>query len=301
MITNKEINECVLKRMGFRQYKGNKDNLSAIMHFFLIDASYQVFLSVKWPEDGKYKNLLDVWRRGYALFFADFKTAFTPDQYNDILDKVDAFEEYIKHHLFIAEIAVQEAGNDEKIEIQVENSRCWLANLLANDAKDFYGEVWKTGLHQPLQNRYINQICHASKEYGRRYDRTLYLTQKQIDRIQNSVQVIANKICEWVVNDYEKEINGRRSIDAAEVQGTGGGVNRKDEEVVGVRRRGKHKGEALRGGKGNGSPHTDSGGMHLAAGGATLGPQPHHDNPLRKTYDRIPVVPRVRGGEGTLG
>lgn len=196
--------------MGFTQYKGNQDNLSAVMHFFLIDASYQVFLSVKWPEDWKYKKILDRWREGYRLFIADFKAAYTKDEYNDILDKVDDFEEYIKHHLFIAEIAVQEAANDEEMRLQTETSRCWLANLLANDAKDFYGEVWKTGRHQPLQNRYINQVCFASKEYGRRYDKTLYLKDSQIKRIEDSVHVIANKICAWVVDDYEKEINGRK-------------------------------------------------------------------------------------------
>ena len=206
MTTNRAINEGILKRLGFVQYKGNLDNLSAIMHFFLMDASYQTFLSVDWPAEGKYKVFLDEWHKGYIHFFADFKAAYTKDQYSDILDKVDDFEEYLKHHLFIAEVAVQEAGNDEEMRIQIENSRCWLANLLANDAKDFYGEVWKTGLHQPMQNRYINKVCYASKEYGRRYDRTLMLSQRQIDRIQDSVQVIANKICEWVVNDYKREI-----------------------------------------------------------------------------------------------
>ncbi len=204
-MSNNEIVDGILNRMGYTQYAGNKDNLSACMHFFLLDASYQAFRSVKWKAEGKEKKWLDKWAEGYRLFFADFRAAYTPDQYGAILDKVDDFEEYISHHLFIAEIAVQEAANDEEWELQKEHSRCWLANLLANDAKDFFGEVWKTARHQPLQNRYINQICQASKEYGRRYDRTLYLTENKIKRIEDSVRVIANKICLWVVEDYEKE------------------------------------------------------------------------------------------------
>ena len=205
-MTNREINRAILKRMGFTQYHGNQDNLSAIMHFFLMDASYQAFMSVKWTAEGKYKSILKRWHEGYNLFFADFRAAYTQEEYAAILDKVDDFEEYLSHHLFIAEIAVQEAANDEEAAIQRETSRCWIANLLANDAKDFYGEVWKTGRHQPLQNRYINQVCAASKDYGRRYDRTLYLKDSQIKRIEDSVHVIANKICFWVVRDYEKEI-----------------------------------------------------------------------------------------------
>ena len=111
----------------------------------------------------------------------------------------------------IAEIAIQEAGNDEPLEKQKEVSCCWMANLLANDARDFYGEIWKTGRHQPMHNRYIDQVCRASKEYGRRHDKTLYLTDRQIKRIEDSVHVIANKICEWVVEDYNQEKDAKKA------------------------------------------------------------------------------------------
>lgn len=86
-------------------------------------------------------------------------------------------------------------------------SCCWMANLLANDARDFYGEIWNTRLRQPMTNRYIDQVCKASKDYGKRWDKTLYLTDRQIKRIEDSVHVIANKICDWLVADYYKEID----------------------------------------------------------------------------------------------
>lgn len=205
-MSNNEIVDGILNRMDYVQYCGNKDNLSCIMHFFLVDASYQTFLKFKWDASGKEKKLLDSWRRGYELFFADFKAAYTKDQYAAILDKVDDFEDYLSHHLNIAEIAVQEADNTIPLDVQLRSSACWLSNLLANDAKDFYGEIWKTRLHEPKKNRYIEQVCRASFEYGKRWNKALYLTEKQIKRIEDSVHIIANKICDWVVKDYEKEI-----------------------------------------------------------------------------------------------
>lgn len=204
-MSNEDIVNAMLKRKGYVQYAGNKDNLSAIIHFFLMDASYQTFMRRKWDCQGKEKRILKDWSEGYRLFFVDFKSAYTQDQYNGILDKVDDFEASLAHHLNIAEIALQEAGNDEPLEIQKEVSCCWMANLLANDARDFYGEVWKTGLNHPMHNRYIDQVCRASKEYGKRHDKTLYLSDRQIKRIEDSVHVIANKICEWVFKDYENE------------------------------------------------------------------------------------------------
>lgn len=305
MITNKEINEALLKKRGYTQYIGNKDNLSSSMYFFLTDASFQVFDKYvsKHVCKGKEKVYMSRMKEAYHLFFKNFFSAFSQEQTEFLLDKVDEFEAHIQHHLDIAEIAIQECYNSQPIEIQKELSRTWLCNLLAADAQDFHGECWRTGSVQPLYDPYIDRVQKASKEYSRlRFGEGPVLTEKQFKRVQLAVKVIARKTAEWIYEDYKREINGNgRSIDAAEVQGPGGGVNRKDEEGVGVRRRDKHKGEALRGGKGDGGPHTDSGGMHLAPGGTTLGPQPHYDNPLRKTYDRLPVVPRVRCGEGTLG
>lgn len=208
-MTNKEINEAILKRRGYKQYVGNKDNLSPLMFFFLSDASFQVFDKDVSKQEckGQQKRLMNQMKEGYHLFFKDFFSAFNQEQTDYLMDKVDAFEEYIKHHLDIAEIAMQECCNDAPIEIQKELSRTWLCNILAADAQDFHGECWRTGANQPLCNRYLDQVLKASKEYARlRFGEGRLLTQKQFDRVQMSVRVVARKICDWILGDYNKEI-----------------------------------------------------------------------------------------------
>lgn len=209
-MTNREINEALLKKRGYRQYEGNKDNLSPLMFFFLMDASKQVFDKTvcKQKVAGPQKALMNRMKEGYHLFFKDFFSAFTPEQTEFLLDKVDAFEEHIKHHLYIAEIAVQECDNERPIEVQNEISQTWLCNILAADAQDFHGECWKTGKRQPLYDHYIDQVLKASKEYSRlRFGEGPVLTEKQFKRVQTSVQVVAKKVVEWIYADYKKEIN----------------------------------------------------------------------------------------------
>ena len=208
-MTNKEINDALLAKRGYRQYEGNKDNLSPLMYFFLMDASKQVFdKSVsKQKVAGPQKALMNRMKEGYHLFFKDFFSAFNQEQTEFLLDKVDAFEEYISHHLFIAEIAVQECDNARPMDEQKEISQTWLCNILAADAQDFHGECWKTGKRQPLYDRYIDQVLKASKEYSRlRFGEGPILTEKQFKRVQAAVQVVAKKVCAWIYSDYQNEI-----------------------------------------------------------------------------------------------
>lgn len=207
-MTNKEINEAHLRHLGYKQIKGNKDNLSPLMYFFLMDASKQIFDRdvAKQECTGKQKIYMARWKDGYHLFFKKFFSAFNTEQTDFLLDKVDAFEEYLQHHLAIAEIAMQECDNDKPISEQQELSRAWLCNLLAADAQDFHGECWRTARNQPLYDKYIDCVLKASKEYSRlRFGEGKLLTEKQFNRVQNSVRVIARKICDWVYDDYCNE------------------------------------------------------------------------------------------------
>lgn len=211
-MTNHEIVDAILEKKGYKQFQGNKDNLSPLMFFFLMDASKTYFPDVKKQKcSGMQKKLRNQMEEGYHLFFKNFFSAFNDEQTDYLMDKVDAFEEYIQHHLDIAEIAVQECDNSRPIEEQKECSRVWLCNILAADAQDFHGECWRTGRNQPLYDKYIDQVLKASKEYSRlRFGEGPVLTEKQFKRVQLAVKVIARKVCDFVYNDYMEEIKKKK-------------------------------------------------------------------------------------------
>ena len=208
MCTNEEINNALLKARGYTQYEGNKHNLSALMYFFMMDASKSFFADVEKQEcAGKQKQLRNKIAEGYHLFFKNFFSAFTMEQTDFLLDKVDDYEAQLAHHFRIAEIAIQECDNDKPIEVQREISRVWLCNILAADAQDFHNECWMTGRKKPLNDRYIEQVIRASKEYSRlRFGLGPILSEKQYKRVQLAVKIIAKKTVQWIVDDYKKEI-----------------------------------------------------------------------------------------------
>lgn len=51
--------------------------------------------------------------------------------------------------------------------------------------------------------QYIDQVLKASKEYSRlRFGEGPELTERQFNRVQLSVRIIAKKTCEWLYQDY---------------------------------------------------------------------------------------------------
>ena len=204
-VTNQEINNALLRRRGYTQYRGNKDNLSPLMYFFLMDASQQIFAKdvTKQTCSGMQAKLMGRMCDGYHLFFKNFFAAFNDNRVGNMLIKSVEFHIRHQHHVDIAEIAMQECDNGRPIEEQREVSRMWLCNLLAASAQDFHGECWRTGRNHPLFDRYIDQVLKASKEYARlRFGEGPDLTEKQFNRVQLAVRIIAKKTCQWLYHDY---------------------------------------------------------------------------------------------------
>lgn len=207
-MSNREINETYLKYRGYRQMQGNKDNLSMLMFFFMMDASksfYDRSVAAMNPKhmSRRFKTRMD---NAYHLFFKRFFTPFTDEQNEYILDKVDAYEKEMEHHFLIADIAMQEANNDKPTEFQQNLSRAWLANLLAADAQDFHKECWLDGRGKPTCDVYIDQFLKASKEFAKlEFGEGPYITDRQFNRIQKAVKVIANKTMDFIYRDYLKE------------------------------------------------------------------------------------------------
>ena len=306
-MTNREINEAIYKRRGYKQVQGNMDNLTSIVYFFLLDASKQVFDKGvrKQPCKGLQKKYMNQMKEAYHAFFSNFFSAFNQEQTDYIIDKADEFEEFIQHHLDIAEIALQECDNSLPIETQRELSQTWLCNLLANDAQDFHGECWKTASGQPLYDPYIDRVLKASKEYSRlRFGEGRTLTQKQFDRVQAAVKVVANKMCTWLYEDYKREINGTTkkngTVAHAEDARAGGRPATDDAQCVRVRPEREDTAEAGRDRTGDGRLCVAVGGIDHDASGSLARQEPLDHRVLLPTYGHFPVIPRVRSGKGNL-
>lgn len=213
-MTNAECVDTYLKHRGMVQCKGTTNVLSSLMFYFLMDASYQVFINdvKKLPVKRKAKQCLTRIKNSFDFFLAKFRAAFSGEQLEYILDKVDAFEEWLAHDLWIAKIGMMEACNHLPIDQQEKIASLWLCHLLASDAQDMYGECYLNSSREPQKDYDIGVVASQTKELSRLiFPDEERITQKQFDRVQLAVKVLAKKICEYIYNDYKIENNVQAS------------------------------------------------------------------------------------------
>lgn len=241
-VRNEDIVAARLKWLDYKLIKGKMDALSPIVYYFLMDASYDAYWSsvkehskalakvprrivhkdgtieLKYEKRDTYKGemakTINNASAAYKKFFASFNVSFTPEQMDYIDKKMDSFKSFIEHDVYLARIAVTECINHLPLVEQDELSNCWVANLLAKDAQDMYGECYSTSKNNSMIDVNINGVIRNTSNYSLQKYGSIdkYINEKKFNRIQLAVSIIAKKVVEWIHNDYLNEIEKCKSM-----------------------------------------------------------------------------------------
>lgn len=211
---NADICRAALRHYGLRLYSGNIDNLSSLMHYFLMDAAYTMWQGAK---DMECKRMAKKKRNevsaAFDQFFREFRTAFTDEEAEFLLDKVDDFEKALEHSLFLCRIAIMEVFNDYPILEQSDIASVWCTNYLAYEAQGFHKTCFRTrpskffrmgnaSVHPGIQGILCATKDLAVEQWG--LDGTM--SEKKAKRVTDSIRALVNKIANWCLMDYKKEI-----------------------------------------------------------------------------------------------
>ena len=213
-LRNADICNAILKHYGLRQYSGNMDNLSSLMHYFLMDAAYTMWQGTR---DMECKRMAKKRRNEvgatFDKFFREFRTAFSDEEAEFLLDKVDDFEKTIEHDLFLCRIAIMEVFNDYPLSEQSDIASVWCTNYLAYEAQGFHKTCYRTrpskffrmgneAVHPDIQDIICATKDLAVEKWG--LDGTM--SEKKAKRVADSIRALVNKIANWCLMDYKKEI-----------------------------------------------------------------------------------------------
>lgn len=139
-MSNKEINETYNRFRGVQGYEGDINVLSALTHYFLLDASYDHFkhhvqtLPLKHMD----KKIAERMAQTYDRFFTKFLAPFDLDQRIYLGEKSDELREHIKNDVERARLAMMDCCCDEDTETQTRIADLWLCNRFASEAQDFH-------------------------------------------------------------------------------------------------------------------------------------------------------------------
>ena len=223
MCTNKEINSVYNAFRGVHGTAGDMNVLTSLVHFFLLDASYDNFRkNVKTlPLKHENKRIVKKMQETYDAFFIRFFAPFSLDQRIYLGDKSDALREYIANDVELARLAMMDCHNQETSDTQKKLADIWICNRFASEAQEFYERTWKRKgfkFHgviytQPEIDKDIDGIVKYTRELAEYLFRDVKdITENHRRRFQSCVDALTRKICDWINNDYKQEIeNGRKT------------------------------------------------------------------------------------------
>lgn len=213
MTTNAEINLTINKFRGVNGYTGEIGSLAAITHFFLLDASYDVYNKCirTLPLRHKAKAISEKMHRCYNNFFRRFFAAFNEEQRSFILDKCDALLEYISDGVEISRLAMMDCCEEENVDRQKKIADLWLVNRFASEAQAFYRRTWKKAgfkLRGALFTKDdIDKDIDGILKYSLELAIELYgegenVSPKHHKKLQDTVASLTRRICEFINRDY---------------------------------------------------------------------------------------------------
>lgn len=191
--------DTYIKHLGLKRISG--DDASPILPFFILDVMYTLYRKSIQPvpsqfEEKKAKNL---WMKNYHLFNRDFFSVFSDDQQDEIIDIMDAFEEYINNDVVIVKVAVMNELSPHGLNLDDQDilASCLICDILAQSAQVIWRAVYDN------DNQYINAIMRNATRWMNLYIRKR--TDALVDTNKSKqVTDAVNALCKKMVNFLHK-------------------------------------------------------------------------------------------------
>lgn len=207
-MNNYEINKAYISHRGVLCERGNINNASPLMHYFLMDCAYQVFCSELQNLPlrqiaAKHRNRM---RKGFHDFFAGVHIAFNGEQLDYLLDQVDAFQKHIHNSVEMCKVAAMDCFTDGSFEERLLTSNIWLVNALAADAADYMAEVYHNRFGGGQRDKNIDAVLTGSRGLAATMkNATGEVSAERVEALTKVVNSLAHRICDWVVKDFHEQ------------------------------------------------------------------------------------------------
>lgn len=202
MIDNKQLVDAYLHRHGLRRTKGEDESFAPLLPFLMLDAMLNLYEKdiKKIPCSQMMRHQRNLWTNNYSLFNRDFFSCFNQEQKDAIIDKMDEYESYLEHHIFIAKIQIMECINFLPMDKQNGVASCLLCNILAQSAQIVWRDIYKNGRMQGKENPYIRNIQKWSYEFMNTYygGELPNVNCNESKGVRDAVTILCNKMVEFL-------------------------------------------------------------------------------------------------------
>ena len=164
-MTQRELTEKWLRSIGRHLEGGTRkgDDLAAILPFLILDMFYSYYQKgiAKHPLHHESKALARKMSVAYNRINKSFFAAFSPDEWDEVIDVMDTLEDYVANDVTIAETGV---WNVFKTYPETDYLvALYMCNMLAKAAQTVWMVVYRNARREPVANRDIDTLLYTSK------------------------------------------------------------------------------------------------------------------------------------------
>ncbi len=207
-MTNDEMVDKWLASIGMKRVQGH--TLETILPFLMLDVNYQIFLKTVRPLESKHEMKLwkQRWIDAYNRLNKQFFRAFTVDEQNEVVDKMDDFDNWIANDVMIAKVQIMNFLQDLDFDIQKTCAELMIANIMAQSAQIVWGNCYKTSTLYNQKNMDIQAIEKASSRFMNLFHSAVsdrHVNPNQSKPIVAAVDVLCQKMIKWLYKDRPQE------------------------------------------------------------------------------------------------
>lgn len=207
-MTNGDIVRKYLEHSGRYLKQGEEECFAPMLPYLILDAMFQLYdKNIKpIPCQRDLKKYKRDWIKAYSEYNKDFFSAFDPDEVCYITDKMDEFEAFIAHDLFIVQMSIHKECMHLDAEQRNIVSAIILCGVLAQAAECVYEDTYTNGSVPAVNPRIKNIVRNISL-----FRETYHIGNKDIDvnisdEVCKAVNILCRKMVDWLYDgdkDYQ--------------------------------------------------------------------------------------------------
>ena len=193
------MTEAYVTRKGMYLH-GGKNTLAPIFPFFILDVEHQIYMKDIRSNEyrGRSKQIANRWGHSYSVINREFFHCFSDEQVDEIIEKMDEFNDAVSNNVMIAKVAFMNLLSDRSIEELTFFSSCLLCNTLAQSAQIFWEMCWKDEKGKGLRNHHIDSIRHCAKTLLNLNYKGKVINCNYNKACNDAVNALSTKIVDWL-------------------------------------------------------------------------------------------------------
>lgn len=206
-MTKQELVDKYIQKNGLFFIRGNHDDISVLMPYFIMDVGYQYYCHYVQPLKLTHdiKKARSQWRDAYLSFNRRFTSSYTNDENIEIGELMDEMHDFLANYLMIMQVAAMRLFEREfTFEQQKVLSAAFMTNKLAVVSQRTWRQMYRK------DNPFLDGVMQRSMEFSDWYMYNLghseyAVEEKKVKELLKCCDIVIDKIAEWLTVQKQKK------------------------------------------------------------------------------------------------